>query len=223
MNTTNLFLVAYQPPEQGGLRELVCWTDNPPHARTLPDLCADQDLMHEVRHAVDADAQAHFGQAGGDVLRITTLALEGVKIEAIPDTPASAPTWKRARPAPDLSQPLRVFHVIPRAPEQVYWGFRLPEGQEQEGVLCLAPSPHAALVSAWSLAAFDPSHPSPSPCRDLAVWLGGWQRAAGLWAARSDHFPTAVLTPQRVSAEEIQRRAAPNAARGILALAFAPS
>lgn len=222
MNTAHLFLVAYQPPEQGGLRELVCWTDNLQHARTLPDLCADQDLMHEVRHAVDADAQAHFGQAGGDVLRITTLALEGVKIEPIPDAPASAPAWKRSRPAPDLSLPLKVCHVIPRAPEQVYWGARLPEGQEQEGVLCLAPSIHAALVSAWSLAAFDPGQPSPSPCRDLAVWLGGWQMSGGLWASRSELYPVAILRPQKVSAEDIRRLATPNASRGILALAFAP-
>lgn len=223
--SVHLFLVVYESPEQGALRELACWTDNPQHARTHPNLRDDQDLMHELRCAVDADSLAHFAAKGGEIVRVSTLALDGVKIESRPVQDPAAPrppAWLRSRPVPDLDLPLRVWHVIPHAPEQVYSGWRLPEGQEREGVLCLAPSLHAALISAWSLAAFDPSGLSPSPCRDLAVWLGGWQRAHGLWASRSDLWPVAVLEPTRATVEDVRRLAAPNASRGILALAFSP-
>lgn len=218
--TATLFLVCYQPPGIEALRELVCWTDNPLHARTHADLRLDPELGRELRAAVDADALAHFGARGGEIARISTLALEGVQIVHVPEARPDAPAHERCRPAPLLEpqERLGVWHIIPDAPEPVYWGAENPD-PAQASVLCLAPTPHAALVSAWSLAAFDPAAPSLSPCRDLAQMLGGWQKGVGLWPSRSELYPVAVRVPQQ-DPNKIRTIATRNASRGLLAFRF---
>jgi len=217
----HLYLVRYQAPGSQDVHELVGWGRSPDPLSTQ-----DPDLRAVLRTQVDAEAMARFGRKAAHVVSVDGLTLDGVTVER--PTPEEEP-----RPLPCLPREtfdpsacgLRVWHVIRNAHPHVQWELRPPEGAEGAGVLCLAPTAAAAVVSAWNLWSFTADAHSPTPGTDLAHILGSWERGAcGMWPVRDEQWsPVAVLAPPRADPEKIYKRAAVTASRGLLAFIHAPA
>lgn len=218
----HLYLIKYHVPGSPEMHEMVGWGVGPEAVAS-----DNPDLRSILRAQVNAEALARFGHKASLLVRVDPLALDGVTV-AHP-TPEEPP-----RPLPDLpseallgvsAKGLRVWHVIRNAHPHIQWELRPPEGAQGAGVLCLAYTAAAAVVSAWNLWCYTPDAQSPIPGTDLAHLLGSWERGAcGVWPVRDEQwFPVAVLTPPKAEPEKIHKRAQIAASRGLLAFIHTPT
>jgi hypothetical protein len=204
-----LYLTRYQhQASPTSLREIVAW----PVVGPSP---TPNELANGLRPFVDADAASSDGAKGAEVCLTSTLSLDGVKIA---QTSPAAPSM----PLPDLAAPLKLYHVLRACSQHVEAGVRARrDGDAEAEVLCFAPTPAAALITAWHLWCVVPPNPSLSPARDLARLLGAWRKGAcGIWPVWDDVWgPVAILEPAKqdpATLAQLRAKCLPHEASGLL-------